>query len=426
MVVDGGRRNRAGSIHSIHAPYSTIVQVIMTSTTPFETFVKRRARLAGQFFLEGLGEANPWFARVDGLQEAVEARGDRFVSFGNYDYLGLSRHPGVRAAAVEAVREHGTGVNGSRLVGGERNFHRAFEADLAAFVGTEAALTLVSGHLTNLTLIPHLLGGDDLLVVDEYAHNSIMMGGRSTRATVKSFRHNDLDHLDHVLAEVRAKHRNCLIAVESLYSMDGDHVELPRLLDIRDRHGAWVMVDEAHSFGVMGATGRGICEHYGEDPKRIDLIIGTLSKTLASSGGFVLSHGLAIELLRFTLPGFVYSVGLSPAVTAGAHAALKALVDEPQRVARLKANSEMFLGKAKAAGLDTGVATGCAIVPVLFSDFAVTLEKAAALLREGIYAPPVVQVGVPQDAPRIRFFLSADHTEAEIDHAIRVLAAPIG
>ncbi len=395
----------------------------MPSLTPFETFVKRRARLAGQFFLEGLGNANPWFVQVDGLQEVVEARGDRFVSFGNYDYLGLSHHPAVREAAIAAVREHGTGVNGSRLVGGERNFHRAFEAELADFVGAEAAVTLVSGYLTNLSLIPHLLGGDDLLMVDQLAHNSIMMGARSTRATVKSFRHNDLDHLDHLLGESRAKHRNCLVAVESLYSMDGDHVDLPRLLDLRDRHGCWVMVDEAHSFGVMGATGRGISEHYGEDPRRIDLIIGTLSKTLASSGGFVCAHGLAIEWLRFTLPGFVYSVGLSPAVTAGAHAALTALKAEPERVARLGANSRMFVAKARAAGLDTGAATGCAIVPVLFSDFGTTLDKAAALLREGIYAPPVVQIGVPQDAPRIRFFLSADHTEADIDHAIRVLAA---
>ena len=395
----------------------------MSSTTPFEAFVKRRARLAGQFFLEGLGSANPWFVQVDGLQEVVEARGERFVSFGNYDYLGLSRHPAVREAAIAAVREHGTGVNGSRLVGGERNFHRDFEADLAAFVGTEAAVTLVSGYLTNLTLIPHLLGGDDLLIVDELAHNSIMMGGRSTRATVKSFRHNDLDHLDHLLREVRARHRTCLIAVESLYSMDGDHVDLPRLLEVRDRHGCWLMVDEAHSFGVMGATGRGLCEHYGEDPKRIDLIIGTLSKALASSGGFVCSHGLAVEWLRFTLPGFVYSVGLSPAVTAGAHAALNALKSEPERVARLRANSQAFLAKARAAGLDTGAATGCAIVPVLFPDFATTLDKAAALLRNGIYAPPVVQVGVPQDAPRIRFFLSADHDEADIDRAIRILAS---
>jgi 8-amino-7-oxononanoate synthase len=395
----------------------------MAPLSPFETFVKRRARLAGQFFLEGLGNANPWFVQVDGLQEVVEARGDRFVSFGNYDYLGLSDHPAVREAAIVAVREHGTGVNGSRLVGGERNFHRAFEAELAAFVGAESAVTLVSGYLTNLTLIPHLLGGDDLLVVDELAHNSIMMGARSTRSTVKSFRHNDLDHLDHLLREARATHRNCLVAVESLYSMDGDHVDLPRLLDLRDRHGCWVMVDEAHSFGVMGTTGRGISEHYGEDPKRIDLIIGTLSKALASSGGFVCAHGLAVEWLRFTLPGFVYSVGLSPAVTAGAHAALKALKAEPERVARLRANSQMFLAKARAAGLDTGAATGCAIVPVLFSDFGTTLDKAAALLREGIYAPPVVQVGVPQDAPRIRFFLSADHSEADIDHAIRVLAA---
>ncbi|NLH81042.1 MAG: aminotransferase class I/II-fold pyridoxal phosphate-dependent enzyme, partial [Phyllobacteriaceae bacterium] len=344
---------------------------------------------------------------------------------GNYDYLGLSHHPSVRTAAIEAIREHGTGVNGSRLVGGERAFHTAFEADLANFVGTDAALTLVSGYLTNLTLVPHLLGGDDLLVVDEYAHNSIMMGARSAKATVRSFRHNDLDHLDHLLAEARGAHRNCLIAVESLYSMDGDWVDLPRLLALRDRHRAWVMIDEAHSFGVLGDRGRGITEHFGEDPRRVDLIVGTLSKTLAGSGGFVCAHRAAIDLLRFTLPGFVYSVGLSPAVVAGAHAALKLLIDEPHRVARLRAVSEGFLARARAAGLNTGAANGRAIVPILFPDFPTTLAKAAALLAEGIYAPPVVQVGVPQDAPRIRFFLSADHTDADLDRTVRILAAPL-
>lgn len=397
----------------------------MTSTSSFAAFVRKRARLAGQALLEGLGSDNPWFARVDELRTAVEARGERFVSFGNYDYLGLSHHPAVRAAAVSAIEREGVGVNGSRLVGGERRFHGEFEEDLARFVGTDAAITLVSGYLTNQSLIPHLLAGDDLLVVDEYAHNSIAMGARSTRAAVRTFRHNDLDHLDAVLKEVRASHRKCLIVVESLYSMDGDWVDLPRLLDLRDRHDGWLLIDEAHSFGVMGATGRGICEHFGEDPTRVDLIVGTLSKSLASSGGFVCSHGLAVEWLRFTLPGFVYSVGLSPAVTAAAHTALRTIVAEPERTARLQANSEMFLAKAQAAGLSTGRAMGRGIVPVLFDDFPTTLAKAKQLLEAGIYAPPVVQVGVPQDAPRIRFFLSADHEEADIDRTIAVLARPV-
>jgi 7-keto-8-aminopelargonate synthetase-like enzyme len=397
----------------------------MTAVSPFEAFVKRRARLAGQSLLEGLGEANPWFVGVDALEAAVRARRGDFVSFANYDYLGLSRHPEVRAAAVAAIETHGTGVNGSRLVGGERSFHRAFEADLAKFVGMDAALTLVSGYLTNLTLIPHLLGGDDLLVLDEFSHNSIMMGARSAKATVKTFRHNDLDHLDHILSEARAAHRTCLIAVESLYSMDGDWVDLPRLLALRDRHRAIVMIDEAHSFGVMGAHGRGIAEHFGEDPRRIDLVIGTLSKTLASSGGFVCAHGLAIDWLRFTLPGFVFSVGLSPGVIAGAHAALRAIVEEPQRVARLAANSERFLAAARAAGLSTGAAMGRGIVSIHFDDFLTTLAKSATLLEHGIYAPPVVQVGVPQDRPRIRFFLSSDHRPEDIDRAVRILAGPL-
>lgn len=386
----------------------------------FATFVKKRARLAGQVLLE---DGNPWFQEVDRLQAEVESRGRRFISFANYDYLALSRHPDVTRAAIAAVEQHGAGVNGSRLVGGERSFHAAFEAALAGFVGTDAALTLVSGYLTNLTLVPHLLGANDLLVVDEYSHNSILMGARAGKAEVKSFRHNDIDDLDRILTAARKSHRNCLIAVESLYSMDGDYVDLPRLLEVKDRHGCWLVVDEAHSFGVMGTRGRGICEHFGVDPRRIDLIVGTLSKTLAAAGGFICGHQLAIEWLRYTLPGFVYSVGLSPVITAAAHAALDVVIAEPQRTARLQANSELFLAKARAAGLDTATAMGRGIVPILFRDFETTMAKAARLLEAGIFAPPVVQVGVPQDAPRIRFFISAAHTEEEFDLTIAVLAA---
>ncbi len=255
---------------------------------------------------------------------------------------------------------------GSRLVGGERIFHTEFEQAIARFMGTEAALTFVSGYLTNVSIVPHLLGSRDLLIIDELCHNSIVTGARVTRSRVVTFRHNDLDHLESILKEQRQQARNCLIVVEGLYSMDGDIPDLPRLLSLKEEHGAWLLIDEAHAVGVIGETGRGICEHFGEDPARVDLIIGTLSKALVSCGGFVCARKEVIDFFKFTVGGFVYSVGLSPVVAAAAHAALDLIASEPQRIAAVRRAAESFLDKARAAGLDTGPAIGRGIVPIMF------------------------------------------------------------
>jgi 7-keto-8-aminopelargonate synthetase-like enzyme len=203
--------------------------------------------------------------------------------------------------------------------------------------------------------------------------------------------------------------------------MDGDVPNLPGLLALRDRYQCWLLVDEAHSIGVLGDRGRGLSEHFDEDPGRIDLIVGTLSKAFASCGGFLCARKEIIDWLRFTLPGFVYSVGLSPVITAAAHAALNTIEAEPQRVHRLRQVSEFFLSQARAANLNTGSAIGRGIVSVMFEDLNSTIEASAALLEADIFAPPIVHVGVPKDAPRIRFFLSAAHEPHQIDKAIAVL-----
>jgi 7-keto-8-aminopelargonate synthetase-like enzyme len=235
------------------------------------------------------------------------------------------------------------------------------------------------------------------------------------------FKHNDMEHLESVLKEHRASHRACLIVVESLYSMDGDIVNLPELLALKDKYGCWLLVDEAHSIGVLGANGRGVSEHFGEDPKRIDIIIGTLSKTFASCGGFVCAQESVLEWMRFTLPGFVYSVGLPPVIAGAAQAALNLIIKEPQRSAALQANAQRFLNRARDAGLMTGSAVGQAIVPILFPDPKTTMEASAHLLKHGIYAPPIVQIGVPKDLPRIRFFISAAHKPEDIDRTVDLI-----
>ena len=390
----------------------------MASDFSLAGHIVRRARLAGSSVLEN---GNPFFAPLDRLQAEAKQDGGALVSFANYDYLGISDHQAIRDAAHAALDRVGVGALGSRLVGGERLIHADFERALADFVGTESALTLVSGYLTNLTTISNLLGKRDLIIYDELSHNSIVAGVGSCKATAVEFRHNDMEHLRHVLAEQRANHRNCLIVVESLYSMDGDIANLPELLKLKDEFQSWLLVDEAHSIGVLGKSGRGICEYFGEDPKRIDLIIGTLSKSFVSCGGFICAQKPVLEWMRFLLPGFVYSVGLPPVIAAAAGAALQVIKDEPQRVGKLQANAQHFLQKAKDAGLSTGPAEGFAIVPIHFPDMKTTMMASDVLLKNAIYAPPIVQVGVPKGLPRIRFFISARHTFEDIERTIAVL-----
>ncbi len=385
----------------------------------FSSYVERRRKLGGYALVE---KGHPFFIATDALEAAHARTPGGLLNLGHYDYLGLARDPRVRQAAIDAIARHGTGAGASRLVGGERLAHRAFETDLAAFFGFGDTLTTISGYLANASLIPHVMGRRDLVITDELAHNSILAGCRGMAFDHLRFAHNDLDALDRLLAERRGDYARVLVVAEGLYSMDGDIVDLPRLIEIKSRHRAWLMLDEAHSFGVLGATGRGLCEHFGVDPAQVEIFIGTLSKTFGSSGGFIGGAARMIEWLRFSLPGFVYSVGLSPTTVAGAHRALEILRAEPERVARLADNTQQFLQGVRAAGLNTGDAAGHAVVPVLFDSIEQTAAVSAILLEQGIYAPPIFHVGVPKDLPRIRFFLSASHMPGQISRAVTVLS----
>jgi 8-amino-7-oxononanoate synthase len=390
----------------------------VTRHNSLSDYASKRFRLAGKAVLDF---GNPFFAPIDSLGAEAERRGDHFVSFANYDYLGLASHPRVKADAADALDQLGVGALASRLVGGERSTHQLLEEEVAAFLGTESSLALVSGYLTNLTTITHLMAGRDALFIDELSHNSIASAAKSSGSEVVVFRHNDLDHLDDLLAANRENYRNALIVVEALYSMDGDIVDLPRIVEIKERHQAWLLVDEAHSLGVLGATGRGISELAGIDPNRIDLIIGTMSKTLASCGGFIAAKRSITEWMRYSLPGFVYSVGLSPVITAAARAALQLMQEESWRIDRLTKNAELFRQCAQEADLDTGPAIGRGVVPILFGSSQETMLASHYLLEHGFYCPPIVQIGVPKDQPRLRFFISATHTEDDIRRVIAAL-----
>lgn len=384
-------------------------------------YVHRRFVLSGT---SSVRDIYPYITPIDGLGVARPgAAPSTSLSFAHYDYLGLFNDPRVRQAAKDAVDEFGVGAGASRLVGGELSVHRQLERELATLVGTDDALAMVSGYGTNISLLGHLLGKDDLMLVDESSHNSIMVGMQTSRAAVLKFEHNKLAHLDELLQHHRHEHSRALVVVEGLYSMDGDIPDLPRLIEICRRHNAWLAIDEAHSIGVLGKTGAGITEHFGIKASEVDLIIGTLSKAFVSCGGFIAAKQGIIDWLRCTLPGFVYSVGLSPPGCAAAQTAVQILKAEPERLGRLKARSEYFLAGARKRGLNTGKAVGAAVIPVLYSSTPEALAAANLALERGYFVPPIVQIAVPKEAPRLRFFVTGGHQEADIDGVLDALAS---
>lgn len=384
-----------------------------------ERYAAQRARLAGSSLL---ANGHTYLAPLDELRERFDAEGRRFVSFANYDYLGLADDPRVKQAACEAIMSIGVGASASRLVGGERRIHGEMERDMARFLGVEDTLAMVSGYMANLSLVGHLMTKRDLILVDELSHNSIMVGTEISRAEIVEFAHNSLAALDRILAERRHEFERVLVIVEGLYSMDGDIPHLPGLLELRQKHHFWLAIDEAHSIGVLGPTGAGLTEYFGVDPNEIDFIIGTLSKSFVSAGGFIAGRKVVLDWLRYTLPGFVYSVGLPPMIAATVRTCLDIIHDEPWRLKKLHENSQHFVATARRHGLDVGDAAGAGVVPVLFDDLQHCMQVSYMLLEAGYYAPPIVQVGVPRDKPRIRCFISAAHTSDQIEGMLACLA----
>lgn len=368
------------------------------------------------------GVANPFFRTHEGRAGATSViDGKEVINFASYDYLGLNGAPEVMAAAREAVDAFGSSVSASRIVAGERAFHRAFERGLADVYGADDAVVYVSGHAANVATISTLLGPRDVVFHDELMHNSAIVGAQLSRAHRRWFPHNDLDALEAMLAAERAGHGRALIVVEGNYSMDGDAPDLARLIDLKERYGAWLMVDEAHSLGVLGARGLGVFEAQGIDPKAVDIWMGTLSKTLASCGGYIAGSQDLVDYLKLSAPGFVYSVGLSAPATMAALTALTLMRKEPERVARLQANGAHFLAAAKAAGLDTGAADGHAILPVIVGDSLKAAVLSNLMLERGVNVLPIIHPAVPNKAARLRFFVTAAHTREQIDATLAIL-----
>lgn len=368
-----------------------------------------------------LGIETPFFRSIEGASGSTTMiEGRLYLNFAWCDYLGLNRSPQLWEAAKAAIDRYGTCVSASRMVAGETPLHRELETEIADFIGVEDAILFVSGHAANVSTIGTLMSEGDLIVHDEFVHNSAVIGIRLSRATARSFHHNDLDDLEAILREHRAAYRNVLVIVEGLYSTEGDLPDLARVVEIKDRYGAWLMVDDAHGLGVLGKTGRGIAEHCGVDPRKVDIWMGTLSKTLASCGGYIAGERTLIDILKHTAPGFVFSVGLLPMMTAAALAGLRLIRAEPERVARLHANGELFLRAARAAGLDTGNSGGYGMLPVIAGNVIRSIQLWHRVFARGLNPSLIVYPGVPMKAGRLRFFLTSEHTSEEIERAITV------
>lgn len=374
--------------------------------------------------LGDLGVPSPFFRLHEGragARSVVEGRD--CLNFSTYDYLGLNGDARIATAAKQAVDRYGVSAGASRLVSGERPVHRDLEAALAAWHGAEDALVLVSGHATNVTLLGHLLGPQDAVLHDAAIHNSCLEGARLSGARRIAFPHNDWERAGQELAAIRGRHRHVLVVIEGHYSMDGDCPDLARFIDLARRHDAWLMVDEAHALGVLGATDRGIAEAQGVDPRDVDIWMGTLSKSLCAAGGYIAGPRELIAWLRHTLPGFVYSVGLSPPLAAAALAALEALAAEPWRVARLNANARALRDGLAARGFDVGASAGRAIVPLITGSSLKAARLSQALFRRGVNVQPILYPAVPDRTARLRFFVSAAHAPEDIAAAIEAVSA---
>ncbi len=386
----------------------------------FPEFLKLRQMIEAT---DRAGFMNPYFKvheRV--INDTTVIDGREMVSFSSYNYVGMSGEPRVIAAVKRAVDRYGTSVSASRLVSGEKTIHRDLEQAIASFVGTDAAIVYVGGHSTNETTMGHLFGAGDLILHDSLAHNSIIQGAILSGARRRAFPHNDWESLDKLLVELRSTYRRVVIAIEGVYSMDGDIPDVPRFVEVKKRHKAFLYIDEAHSMGVLGARGHGIAEHFAIHPRDVDIWMGTLSKSFGSCGGYIAGSQALIEYLKYTAPGFVYAAGISPANAAAALASIRLLDAEPQRVTRLHERCELFLNLARARGLNTGMSGGTAVLPVILGNSIACLRLSQALFERGINVQPILHPAVEEKAARLRFFITSDHTERQIRDTVDAVA----
>ncbi len=369
--------------------------------------VAEEARKAGLY---------PYFQPISSEQDTVVIiNGRKVLMFGSNSYLGLTVHPKVKEAAKKAIDKYGTGCAGSRFLNGTLDIHEELEERLAEFVNKEDALLFSTGFQANLGGIAGLVGKGEYVILDKSDHASIVDGARLSYGTVKRFIHNDMESLEKVLSSIELE-AGKLIVVDGVYSMDGDIANLPEMVKLKKRYNARLMVDDAHSFGVLGKNGRGTANHFGLEDD-VDIVMGTFSKSFASLGGFLAADRAVIDYLRHFARSVIFSASITPASTAAVLAALDIMENEPELIDKLWANTERMRKGVQDMGYDTG--TSCTpIIPLIVGDDEKVLRMRRMLLDEGVFVNPVVSPAVPPNKTLIRLSLMATHTFEQIDIAL--------
>ena len=370
-----------------------------------------------------LGIEQPYYICHDDLsQDTARIAGKTYLNFSCYDYLGLNGDSRLKEAARAACERYGLSASASRLTAGERPPHRALEKALASLYGTEDCLVFVSGHATNMSTISCLFSSQDAIFHDSASHNSLVLGAVLSGAARFSYPSNDLEALRSQLEKHRSSFKRALIVTEGLFGMDGEISDIPGLVALKREFGCFLMVDEAHSLGTVGKTGRGVCEHFGLAASDVDIWMGTLSKTLCGCGGYIAGSAALIDILKYQAPGFVYSVGMPPMLAATSLCALQCMLSEPWRVAKLQENGQKLLSLALAHGLDCGHAKGFAVIPIMLGDSLTVVLLSKLLKDEGVLALPIIYPGVEEGRARLRFFVSAAHASEQIEEAVEKIS----
>ncbi len=349
----------------------------------------------------------------------VLVNGREMSMFASYSYLGLIGHPRINAAAKAAIEKYGTGTHGVRTLAGTLDIHRELEETIAEFKHAEAAITYASGYATNLSVISTLMGRGDYVLSDKINHASIVDGCLMSGAEFRRFRHNDMNDLERRLQQVPNGAAKLVIA-DAVFSMDGDIIDLPRMVELCQKYNAWLMVDEAHSVGILGKSGRGIEEHFGLWGT-VDIKMGTLSKTIPSVGGYVAGKKELITYLRHASRAYIFSAALPPAQAAAANEAFKVILDEPWRIEKVNSNAALFINGLKERGFNT-LLTTTAIVPVLCGSDELAFAMTRACQQRDIFVLPVVSPAVPEGLARLRATVTAAHEPDAIEQAMDIMA----
>ncbi len=351
----------------------------------------------------------------------VQISGKEYVMFSSYSYLGLLQHPEIDAFAKEAVDRFGTGTHGVRVLAGTTSLHVELEKKIADFMKVEDSIAYSSGFIANVASIASLLGRHDIVITDKLCHASIVDGCLLAQAKFQRFKHNDLKDLENQL--IRAEKDGCkgkLVIVDAVYSMDGDVCPLPETLEICNKYDAWLMVDEAHSLGVLGETGRGLAEYFGMDPREIHLYSGSLSKTIPAVGGYVAGDKKTINYFRHNARGFVFSAALPPAAVAAAIKSFEIIDTERWRLKQVRENIDYFIKNLNQMGFDTLNTQSC-VIPIIIGQEEPTLQLTGLLHRDGMFVSPILPPAVPVNTCRLRANVIASHTKEDLDFALNLL-----